>query len=310
MDPRTPDLLSDVFDALEIDSRVWFRATLDGAFGVEVPAAEHATAIRFHVVRDGTPWIRVGERIARVRPGDLVLVPHGAPHVIRDGPGEETLPLAQLLAAHPETRSGWLARPGDGPRTRLVCGEFVLTAEHPFLARLPGLVHRQGGRGENFDWIEPLLRHLDARSGQRHLGSDAALRRLCEILLIEAMRPSDPGHDLVPALADDALRRAIEAIHEAPERDWTVAQLARIAGQSRTVFAERFRSVLGISPMRYLGAWRMLRARQLLGDPQLPIAEVARRVGYASDSAFHRSFREETGLSPGRFRSERLVPRA
>jgi len=113
----------------------------------------------------------------------------------------------------------------------------------------------------------------------------------------------EPGH---PAPSGDAqLDRALRSMHADPGRRWTLDRLAREAGVSRSVFAERFRERIGTTPMRFLGDLRMRLARRLLADRGLGAGEVGRRVGYASEAAFNRAFRAALGEPPGRYRRGR-----
>lgn len=111
---------------------------------------------------------------------------------------------------------------------------------------------------------------------------------------------------LVHGPPEPGLRRAIDALHADPSAVWSLARLASRAGMSRSVFAERFRSRVGTSPMRYLAGYRMRRACALLSDETLSVGEVGRRVGYASEAAFNRAFRQRLGEPPGRYRRRLL----
>lgn len=301
------DVLSDVLATLELSSEPWFRAELHHPFGVAVPpAADGGGTIRFHVATENACTIAVADRApVRFRAGDLVLVSGGAAHVLSDAPGRESVPLAEVLGG------GFAGigpvELGDGPdRTVVVCGEFRFgeSALHPFVGSLPPLLHVPGDGATSFEWIEQVLRHIEREARIRPTGHVEVIRRLAEILLIEVLRTRlDDGEiGALSALADPQLGRALQAIHDHPETTWKLEQLARIAGQSRTLFAERFRERMGLSPMKYLTAWRMQKARRLLASGNDPVGVVARRVGYVSDSAFNRSFREHFGSPPGAWR--------
>src|SRR5690606_17956549 len=135
-------------------------------------------------------------------------------------------------------------------------------------------------------------------------GRDLVLTRLVEVLLIEALRAT-PAKDAPPGLlrglADAQLAPAIRQMHRQLARPWTVAQLAKAAGLSRSAFFERFARTVGLPPMEYLLAWRMSVARDLLRRQGLGVAEVAERVGYASASTFSTAFSRHVGQPPGRY---------
>ena len=107
----------------------------------------------------------------------------------------------------------------------------------------------------------------------------------------------------VAAVRDPCLGRALSALHGDYARDWSVDDLARVAGLGRSSLADRFKQLVGESPMRYLARWRMLEARELLRDPTPSIAQVARQVGYQSEFAFSRAFKRFYGDSPGAARA-------
>ena len=137
------------------------------------------------------------------------------------------------------------------------------------------------------------------------------LTRLVEVLLIEALRLTQ-GEDTPPGLlrglADVRVAPAIRSMHGQLARSWTVAQLARTAGLSRSAFFERFMRTVGRTPMEYLQAWRMAVAKDLLRRHDLRLDEVAERVGYGSASTFSTAFSRQVGQSPRRYaRSVRAI---
>lgn len=301
------DVLSEVLSTLELTSNLYFRAELSRPFSIAVP--EHAGVIRFHVATEGPCTIGLpGRTPVAFGPGDLVMVPHGSPHVLSDVPGRPSRPLEAVLAQSGFDGAGHLTCGGGGRRTVLVCGHFGFeeSALHPFVASLPPLLLVRSDAALGYDWIEAVLRHLEGEVRARRSGYREIVRRLSEVLLIEVLRAhADRDAAALSALADPQLGRALQAMHAEPAADWSLEELARIAGQSRTIFAERFRERMGISPMKYLASWRMQKARRLLSGPGCSVAEAAQRVGYSSDSAFNRTFRKEFGESPGALRRAR-----
>jgi AraC-like DNA-binding protein len=164
---------------------------------------------------------------------------------------------------------------------------------------LPRLVHVRGEQR-----LATLVQLVsDETRGQRP-ARDVVLARLLEVLLIEALRSAagtaaSPG--LVRGLADARLAAAIRAMHEAPARAWTVAELAKEAALSRSTFFERFSRTVGLAPMEYLLAWRMALAKDLLRRNDTGLAGIAERVGYGSASTFSVAFTRHVGQSPTRY---------
>lgn len=159
------------------------------------------------------------------------------------------------------------------------------------------------------------IRHLvelvgDETRAQRP-GRELVLERLVEVLLVEALRfrPEDADdagagreeRGLLAGLADPALARAIRRMHDDVARRWTVADLARAAGMSRAVFAERFTRTVGLPPMQYLLEWRIALAKDFLRRERTPLAEVAEKIGYQSASAFSTAFTRHAGVTPSAF---------
>jgi transcriptional regulator GlxA family with amidase domain len=149
-------------------------------------------------------------------------------------------------------------------------------------------------------------------SRARRPARDVILSRLLEVLLIEALRSvpkTFASQGLLRGLADERLAAAIRLMYEDPKSPWTVAQLAKEAGLSRSAFFERFNRAMGSSPMEYLLAWRMALAKNLLRQKEVGIADVARRIGYGSASAFSVAFTRHVGLPPSVFVREQMESR-
>jgi transcriptional regulator GlxA family with amidase domain len=203
-----------------------------------------------------------------------------------------------------EVRHGNREGPVD---VRLLGGYFVFGAPDASLlvSLLPGLVHVRGdGR------LSVVVRLVGEEAGEQRPGRELALTRLVELLLIEALRSTSgestpPG--LLRGLADARLAPALTQMHSDLARSWTVTQLARTAALSRSAFFERFVRIVGQAPMEYLLGWRMAVAKDLLRRHDYGLAEVARRVGYASASAFNTAFSRHVGEPPGRFAREQHV---
>jgi AraC-like DNA-binding protein len=301
------DVLADVLSTLELRSELYFRASFRGPFATIVPA--EPARIRFHIVASGQCWVSQGEDAGVLAgPGDLVLVPHGAAHLLSDAPGTSARPLADVLA-DAESPSKREVQVGEGEETAaLVCGHFLYRRDaiHPVFAALPPLLHVRAGAGRRFDWMDALMQHLDDEVRRDEAGGDEIIRRLSEILLIEALRASlaaDASNARsLGALADPQIRRVLEAIHQTPSRRWTLEGLATMGGLSRSVLSERFRALLDTTPMRYLASWRLEKARYLLQDGTRGVGEVAAEVGYASEAAFNRVFKARFGQPPGQLR--------
>ena len=155
-------------------------------------------------------------------------------------------------------------------------------------------------------WLSTTLKYTvhEARAG--HPGNAAMLGRLTELMFVEILRqymrqlpPDNTGW--LAGLNDPCVGKALRLMHAEPGRNWTVDELAREAAVSRSVLAERFTILVGESPMKYLGNWRIQLAKQLLRDGA-SIQQVASKVGYDSEAAFNRAFKRATGSPPAAWR--------
>ncbi|MFD4837458.1 AraC family transcriptional regulator [Achromobacter sp. NPDC058515] len=196
---------------------------------------------------------------------------------------------------------------GGGALTTFVSGSFELDAleARPLLRALPSLLHLKLDQHRSLAF-QSVLEMLALETESPGLGSEAVVSRLFELLFVHAIRaystqPDGPTRGWLGAIADRHLALALQAMHDAPARGWTVESLAHVAGMSRSGFAARFKAVVGQSPLDYLTQWRMYCASRLL-QGNVALSDVARQVGYESAAAFSRVFRREMAVTPGAFR--------
>jgi AraC-like DNA-binding protein len=241
-----------------------------------------------------------GQRALTLEAGDFVLLP-ATPSFIMSGfepVRPERIDPKVGAATTAEARHG---RRTGRPDVRLLGGYFAFDSPDAALmvSLLPALVHVRA-----VERFTVLVRLVAEETREQRSGSELVLRRLVEVLLIEALRSTagdGPPTGLLRGLADARLAPAIRQMHAQVARSWTVAQLAKTAGLSRSAFFERFHGAVGLSPIEYLLGWRMAVARDLLRRHHLGIGEVAERVGYASASTFSTAFSRHVGQSPSRY---------
>lgn len=260
----------------------------------------------FHAVTSGQCELHVDGERYELQSGDLALVPHGTGHRISAGtaidfPMNPDLPHEQRNDNYAVLRYG-----GDGALTELVCGGLRL--EHPIARRLldalPPVVHVRASRRSALGATLDLLAEEVQR---REVGTEAIISRLCDIVVIQAIRhwtTSDKGaaSPWLRAMSDPQLGRALAAVHADPAAPWTTATLASRATMSRSAFAARFGEMLGQPVMRYVTDVRMQMAVDLLHRGDRTVAEVASAVGYESGASFSRVFKQQIGATPRRAR--------
>jgi AraC-like DNA-binding protein len=308
--PKTPtppspvDVLSEVLDAAALGLAFASVTTLHGSVGVAVPGD---LDVALHVVLDGRVIVAVdGQPPLALVAGHLLVLPVDRPHSVSDAVGSRLLSVAELPPI--ATGVGANFQLGVGPtRTTVLTAAFQMQAQWTtgLLRVLPeAIVHTREQAARAWTLAMQLVDEIRGA----HPGRSFLVRRYGEALLVEALRPEltdTHSANLLRGIGDRGLRLALEAIHRDCARDWTVEELARIAGSSRSALAERFRTQLGVSPRQYLIDWRMSRAAKLLGSTDLSVAEVALATGYASEPAFARTFKRATGITPGRYRRDR-----
>lgn len=305
--PEMVDPLSEVIALLRPEAVFTKGISGSGRWGVRYSDFGHPS---FCVVVEGSCRLAVdGQPPLALEAGDFVLLPT-TPGFTISGFDPVTPNLIDAKSAASSASSDvHHGNDDEPPSVRLLGGYFIFQGEDSGLlvSMLPKQVHVRG-----IERLSTLVKLLTDESAGRQPGRDLVLSRLVEILLVESLRltqaPDAPA-GLLRGLGDERLAEAIRQMHANPARGWTMAQLAKEAGLSRSAFFDRFTRNVGIPPMEYLLAWRMALAKDLLRRKEIDIAEVAERVGYGSASTFSTAFARHVGQPPGRF-ARNLEPHA
>jgi AraC-like DNA-binding protein len=323
----TPDrVLAATLDALRLEGALFFRSELSEPFAFESNPCELADALHpgarrliiFHIVARGSCWVTSidgGRHSARA--GDVIVLPYGDRHTIRGAAPVDAVPINSLLDPLPWRNMPFLKHGGGGDATELVCG--YLYSEDPLfdpaMRALPPAFVVTLPDGAGTSWVQASIAYALEHSAPNTASGSAISTRLPELVLVEVLRAhlaSAPAmdHGWLAALRDPVLAPALSQVHSDPARKWTVADLAAGAAVSRSVLDDRFRQVLGRSPIRYVTEWRMHLAEELLTTSDAAVVTIARRVGYDSEEAFSRAFKRAHGLSPTHWRDGRAGPPA
>ena len=309
------DVLNDALSHLHIKGAVYCRSELGAPWAFSVNRRPTAG---FHAITNGKGWLEVeGEdRKILVSAGDLVVLPHGHSHVMRDSPESPPTPLDEIIAQNPLEDGIRLKMGGRGPSTVLLCGgcQFEGRSTNPLLANLPNIIHISGRERRSVNWLRATLRQIDIETRTSRPGALALVARLSDILFIQAVRAYFSrlvdrkegyiNNGWLRALGDPQIGLAIAFIHQQPENEWAVASLASKVGMSRSTFSEKFRALVGVPPLKYVAQWRVHKATWLLRPSDAKIAEIADRVGYDSEVSLSRAFKRFNGMSPGNYRRE------
>jgi AraC-like DNA-binding protein len=309
-------VLAAALDGLRLEGAIFLRGEYTEAWAYESPTGEMMAGVLrpgrerlvyFHIVASGRCWVSVdGGEPHWAERGDVVVLPYGHQHRMGGADPATCVDVLQLMAPPPWTEFPVVRHGSGGERTDVICGYLDVDDPlfQPELAALPPIfVVRPTGAAA--PWVQSSLRYvLEATEGGD--GDSQVLTRLPAIVLAEVLRlhlPTTPAADRgwMAALRDPVLAPALGELHRAPERKWTVADLAAAANVSRSVLDDRFRQLLGRSPIRYLTDWRMHVAEDLLATTDLGVQPIARRVGYDADEAFSRAFKPAHGVAPSQW---------
>ncbi len=314
------DALSDVLKTVRLTGAVFFDVTAHATWVAEQPAremilprilpgAEHLIA--YHVVVEGRVYANIigGEPMA-LEAGEAVVFTRGDPHVVSSDPGMRAKD-APRNAVDGARQLPYLVTYGDDgpPAARFVCGYLACDAQpfNPLLDNLPLAIKVGASQGAAGAWLQQITRFVLMESAEKRAGSESVLARMSELMFIEvvrrhleAMPPEQSGW--LAGLRDPFVGKALSLLHGQPARDWTIEELARQVGLSRSVLAERFNGLVGIPPMHYLAKWRMQIASGLLSGGHANLAAIAAETGYASEAAFSRAFKKLVGTPPSVWR--------
>lgn len=308
-DPRrrvTADSLSEILLDLRLSGASYSRCELTSPWGIEFPPQWDA---RFHFVVEGTCWLRRGARPPTLlQAGDVVLLPQGARHVLGHSRRGRTKSLTELPLKEIGDKTYLLQTGGPGSRTLLVCCSvsFEEPSVHPLLELMPSALLVRAGATDDSDL--PMLLNLMAREvTMQRVGAATVMTRLADVVIARVVRAwvetrSGDTTGWLAAIRYPKIGRALAAIHRSPGNQWSVETLAEVALISRSVFSERFKAVVGVSPARYLARWRMHLASVWLRKDRVTVAEAASRLGYESEASFSRAFKRILGLPPSALR--------
>jgi AraC-like DNA-binding protein len=318
------DALTEILKVIKLDSAIYLNAEFSEPWCLLSPESKAlaplfmpagAHVIIYHLLCEGRAYFEIddGTRV-ELSAGDLVALPHGHGHTMGSGRRVTAVDVRSTLP-------GFLARGlellnigGGGEPCRFICG-FLACDPHlsqVFLGGLPPLIRLNIRDDASGQWLENSLRFSVTQAAANDPGASAMLAKLSEVFFAETLRryqrelpPGQTGW--LAGARDPAVGRALTLFHQRHAHPWTIPEVAREVGVSRSVLSERFRHFLGEAPMTYLTRWRLqLGARALLSTTN-SVAQVAADVGYESEAAFNRAFKREYGLPPARYRRDKAA---
>jgi AraC-like DNA-binding protein len=295
--PATPaDLLSGLLRSVRLSGERIVAYAPPSAFSIGF-----ADTGCLHIIEEGELVLRIdpNPRVEHLSRGDVVLLPRGDPHYISDAGGR----------AHAIGRAG-VAGNGTPEPARWLSGTFTIgdpRASH-LLASLPAMITLRGGRGPALEGLDVARRMLVFEMQSPSQGSAVMIARILDLIFIQILRAWAASTDAEPnwlaGALDPQIGPALSAIHRDPGHDWTVEELARACSLSRSAFAAGFVARVGKPPATYLVHVRLDAAVDLLRDTSLPVTLIAKNVGYTSEAAFSRAFKNRYGTPPARWRRD------
>ena len=298
--------ISDLLDMVRVKGTAYFSKNIAAPWGMEVD--QHDNLCRFHLVLSGSAWVGLtdGADQELLEEGDFVIVPRGHRHFLGDVPEHAERSLHQIPG--PNFQPEFARAEDPSFETYLLCGYFQLAQGVPSIltSQLPNLLITKKRTAKQSQQVGRIAHLLKDELSQQGRPQSMLLNRLTEILFYYAIREWLDAALLpdgaLQAIGDAKLQRVFREIHQNPAANWTVESLAKIAGQSRTVFAAHFKRATGVSPITYLSQWRTELARKMLNETNNGIDQIALETGYQDTNAFSRAFKRATGSPPGVFR--------
>jgi AraC-like DNA-binding protein len=316
------DTLSDVLKTVRLTGATYFDVAAQAPWSVHSPArnlilprilpgADHLIA--YHVVIAGRCFASLeGGEAVPLEAGEVVVFTNADPHVMSssagmraDPPSADVIDIADAghLPFHVNLTNG-------GPvSAKLVCGYLACDSKpfNPLLEALPPMLKAGDPRKNDAGWLGQFIHFAVAEVADKRAGSESVLTKLSELMFIDVVRRyiealPPQGSGWLAGLRDASVGKALSLIHARPSFSWTIDGLARQAGVSRTVMAERFVQLVGIPPMHYLARWRMQVASEMLSRGSSNMATIAAEIGYESEAAFSRAFKKMMGVPPSAWR--------
>jgi AraC-like DNA-binding protein len=313
------DALSDVLRVAHLTGGVFLHANFFEPWCIQarIPREHCGPAlgsgshlITYHYVIEGEVHVRVegAEKGFVIGDGEIVLLPRNDPHLM--GSNLSLPPVLGRDVVQPPKDGGLYSihHGGNGRRTRMICGFLGCAGgdANPVITTLPPLLKMRVNDGVSAEWIRSTFQFAAQEVAAGRPGSETVLAKLSELLFVETVRCHaetlpEGQTGWLAGLREPHVAKALALLHR-DSRDWTVDDLGREVGLSRSALAERFLRLIGMPPMHYLASWRMQVAAERLRNTSASLAQVAEAVGYESEAAFSRAFKKAFHVAPATWR--------
>lgn len=295
--------LGEILHHLQLSGVLYCNSELRGSWGISLPSLPQTSM--FHILISGACWLEHKGKRQFMKAGDFVFVPQGEGQVLKSEPGAEVVDLFDLPCHQISDYYETLTLGSEGEATRALCG--VMRLEHPsaqyFIQAMPDLIYIDVQSTGYQDWLGHTIKLIANEAERPQIGGETLLTRLADILVIQALRhwicESNAQAGWLRALNDAQIGHALSLIHNQPEYNWSLQNLAESVGMSRSAFATRFSALVGEPMLQYLTRWRMNLGLMRLRKGEKLTAELVEALGYSSEAAFRRAFKKAMGKTIG-----------
>jgi len=313
------DALSDILRVIRLKGGVFLHAEFTTPwciFSQVTPqdcrpfldGAEHM--VPYHYVVEGRLTAQIPNTApVEVEAGEVIIFPHNDGHLLGSHLNLPPVPSREVVRVLPQSGLFIIRHGGGGARTRVVCGFLGCDRldGNPLAAALPPVLRFDARHGSAASWIRSSFEFAADEIAAGRAGSGTVLAKLSELLFVESLRHyvealPDEQTGWLAGLKDSFVSRALGLLHRRVAEPWTVDDLGREVGLSRSALAERFTRLIGEPPMHYLARWRIQLAAHQLRNSDTPLVRIAEEVGYESEAAFNRAFKRHFGLPPATWR--------
>ncbi len=298
------NVLDDVIDTLRLRGSIFFHSSLAAPWGISL---ETMDVPRFHIALEGSFFMGAKTKEIRVKPMDIVMLPHGDMHWIADEANSELVPSEQAGEAcslgSPLFQKGLITN-------RVMCGvvEYDKAINHPILSALPEVFHLRNIKEDDSIWVTVGL--IDSEFIASNSRTSSVIDRLTEVLFIKLInryvRENEHLSGFFAALGNPRFSKMLELIHEHPEKPWSIDIISDEVAMSRATLQRKFKAELGVSPMTYVSRWRLAKAYQLLNYSSLTLEDIAQNIGFGDARTFRSAFSRHYGFTPSELRKNKL----
>jgi AraC-like DNA-binding protein len=315
------DAFSEILGGVALKGALFFSAEFSAPWGFSTPPSRYLAPVVapkalhivvYHFLIEGSGFVRLKDGFnLGLEAGDVIVLPHGDAHWLCSEEGVQDEETTAIVAKLQSRDLRTMQAGGGGAVTRFVCGYMACDPLlcRPLLQGLPPAFKVNLRADRSGQWLENSILHLVEEAASGHAGSEAMLAKLSEALFVDTLRRHIAGlpeqeTGWLAGVRDPLVGKTLTIIHGKPQHRWTIAELAKEVGLSRSALVERFTRYLSEPPIAYLMRWRLQLAARALAATSRGVAEIASDVGYESEAAFNRAFKREFGLPPARYRRE------